>query len=77
MTTRTSRLLRPPKDARCDFSTGAGIDSLGAPVVHKCPNPATVTGLAKAGIVREVWMCESCWQKRHDHFVRRVPKERA
>jgi len=67
------RLLRPPKDARCDFSIGWGYDNLGAPVLHRCPNPATVTGLAKAGIVREIWMCESCWGKHASDFERRVP----
>lgn len=27
------RLMRPPKNTRCDFHVGAGLDSLGAPVL--------------------------------------------
>lgn len=59
------RVLRPPKTARCDFHVGADLDSLGAPVVRRCPNTATVTGVPKAGGF-EVWMCEGCWGKRSE-----------
>lgn len=67
--------MRPPKGVRCDMSIGSGQDHLGAPVVFGCPNPATLTGLAKTGIVREYWLCESCWSKKSEMFERRVPKE--
>ncbi len=66
------RLLKPPKGARCDFSVGVQTDSCGAPTLIRCPNLATVSGLAKSGVVREVWMCESCWSKRADFFTRRT-----
>lgn len=68
------RLMRPPKDAQCDFHVGAELDSLGAPVVRRCPNVATVTGVPKTG-GSEVWMCEGCWEKRSEMFARRVPAE--
>lgn len=67
------RVLRPPKTARCDFHVGADLDSLGAPVVRRCPNAATViTGVPKSG-GSEIWMCEECWGRRSEMFVRRVP----
>jgi hypothetical protein len=69
------RLMRPPKNTRCDFHVGAGLDSLGAPVLIRCPNTATVAGLGKSGVVGEVWMCESCWATRSEMFERRVPRE--
>lgn len=66
------RVLRPPKTARCDFHVGADLDPLGAPVVRRCPNAATVTGVPKTG-GSEIWMCEGCWRKRSEMFTRRVP----
>lgn len=69
------RVLRPPKTARCDFHVGAELDSLGAPVVRRCPNAATViTGVPKSG-GSEIWMCEECWGRRSEMFERRVPRE--
>lgn len=69
------RLHRPPKGARCDMSIGSGQDYLGAPVVLSCTNPATLTALAKTGVVWEYWLCESCWSKKSEMFIRRVPEE--
>ncbi len=57
---------------RRDFHVGAELDSLGAPVVRRCPNAATVTGVPKSG-GSEIWMCEECWGRRSEMFVRRVP----
>ena len=66
---------RPPKDARCDASTGSGADHLGDPVVYRCPNSAEET--ARDGFGHEMWLCPTCAATLalRGH-VRRNPKRR-
>ena len=65
------RLLRPPATARCDYYVSASLDSLGAPVVGRCPNAATVSALtSEEGL--EQWICDECYAKHADRFVRRT-----
>lgn len=65
------RLLRPPKGTRCDFHVGASLDSLGAPVLIRCPNEATVSALASEA-ASEVWVCEDHYAAHAGRFVRRT-----
>lgn len=51
---------KPPTDSRCDMSVGTGSDSLGSPIVYRCPNDAVETVLLKHSVVKEGWVCIDC-----------------
>ena len=63
------RLLRPPAGERCDFAF-PGPDA----TIRRCPNPATVSALTteKESVLSEHWICEDCYAKRSEMFVRRT-----
>jgi hypothetical protein len=54
---------RPPKDARCDTTIGSSIDSVGSPVLTRCPFPATETVWCPGAFGKELWVCELCASK--------------
>lgn len=71
-TQRRRQLRRPPAEARCDYYS-ASLDSLGAPVLSRCPEAATVSALmAEDGM--ENWICEEHYAKHADRFVRRTKR---
>lgn len=52
-----TRKLQPPPDGElCDIHTGWDTDALGKPVVHRCPNKATVAVPTQMP-GGELWLC--------------------
>lgn len=70
-----SRLNRPPKGAQCDFHVGASLDSLGAPVLARCSELATVSAITCEG-AGEWWMCEDHYVSHASRFVRRTKRRK-
>jgi hypothetical protein len=65
---------KPPSTARCDAHIGVSYDFTGAPVLHRCPNPAVETVL---GAGMETWLCQACADSMVDRgIVKRNPKRK-
>lgn len=54
---------KPPKDARCDATIGSRLDSVGSPVLTRCPFLATETVWCPGTFGKELWLCVLCAAK--------------
>ena len=58
-TSRRAWPRKPPKGTRRDGSVGTTFDTVGSPVVMRCPNEATETCIEER-LNHEAWLCGEC-----------------